>query len=204
LRILFVDDHQLVREALTYYLKSTDRTIEVVEASSLGDAADRETAKFDVVLLDYRLPGLTGDTAVASACRRFPDAPIIVLSGAITRREAESALRHGAAGVISKGIEGKDLMATIRSIIGGERHISGLSETSSTHVTDARANDWLSGLTNREGQVGRLLLDGLSNKEIANILGIAEITVRLHLRQLYRKLGAQSRTDAVRLMLGPK
>lgn len=207
MRILFVDDHQLVREALAYYLKAGDEKIEVIEAGSLDEAIRRsQKTDFDIVLLDYRLPGVTGDTAVSVACHHFPETPVIVLSGAVTRDEARSALARGAAGVISKEIEGRQLMDTIRGIIDGESDIFGLYEPGSAHpptpAASMRQHDLVSlSLSNREAQVAQLLVDGLSNKEIAKALGIADITVRLHLRRVFRKLRARSRTDAVRIIL---
>jgi two-component system, NarL family, nitrate/nitrite response regulator NarL len=206
-RILFVDDHQLVREALAYYLKASDEKIEVVEAGSLDEALRQAHERdFDIVLLDYRLPGMTGDAAVTAACHHFPETPVIVLSGAVTQDEARSALARGAAGVISKGIEGRHLMATIKGIIDGEGDIFGLYEPQFAHPPTPPALARLHGmasanLSNRETQVAQLLVDGLSNKEIAKALGIADITVRLHLRRVFRKLGARSRTDAVRIIL---
>ena len=204
MRILFIDDHQLVREALAYYLKAGDESIEVVEAGSLDEAIRRaQKPDFDVVLLDYRLPGVTGDNAVALACQHFRETPIIVLSGAVTRDEARTALARGAAGVISKEIEGRQLMATIRGIIDGESDIFGLYEPASPPTPAALRQSGLGSLSlsNREAQVAQLLVDGLSNKEIAKALGIADITVRLHLRRVFSKLGARSRTDAVRIIL---
>jgi two-component system, NarL family, nitrate/nitrite response regulator NarL len=202
MRILFVDDHQLVREALAYYLKAGDEQIEVVEAGSLDEAIRRpQKANFDVVLLDYRLPGVTGDSAVAIACQHFRETPVIVLSGAVTRDEARSALARGAAGVISKEIEGRQLMATIRGIIDGESDIFGLYEPVSPAPAPRQPGLASISLSNREAQVAQLLVDGLSNKEIAKALGIADITVRLHLRRVFSKLGARSRTDAVRIIL---
>lgn len=203
MRILFVDDHQLVREALAYYLKAGDEKIEVVEAGSLDEALRRpQKLDFDIVLLDYRLPGMTGDTAVAVACQHFRETPVIVLSGAVTRDEARAALARGAAGVISKEIEGRQLMATIRGIIDGESDIFGLNEPSPPAPASLRQPGLASlSLSNREAQVAQLLVDGLSNKEIAKALGIADITVRLHLRRVFSKLGARSRTDAVRIIL---
>ena len=203
MRVLYVDDHQLVREALTYYLTSSDANIEVVEAGSLVDVVGRaQVAEFDVILLDYRLPGLSGDRAVAAACQRFPGTPVIVLSGAITREEAQSAIRCGAAGVISKDIEGSRLMQAIRDIIKGDVQMSGLFGLAQPGHGESLPDDWNSvAVSKRERQVAELLLGGLSNKEIANTLQIADITVRLHLSRLYQKLQARNRADAVRIIL---
>ncbi|HKW53158.1 MAG TPA: response regulator transcription factor [Stellaceae bacterium] len=206
MRILLVDDHQLVRQALSHYLKFGDASIDVIEAGSLNDVVRHGYhAPFDVVLLDYRLPGTSGDAAIVAIRQLFPQTPVIVLSGAITREEARSALVRGAAGVISKDIEGRRLLQTIRDIIGGEVQIFGLAEPSAfpppIPVAAAQEHGRAANLSNREAQVARLLVEGLSNKEIAKALGIAEITVRLHLRRVFHKVGARSRTDAVRIIL---
>ena len=127
MRILLIDDHQLVREALAYYLKSSADDIDVVEAGSLSDVVGQPGPKdFDLVLLDYRLPGLSGEKGVAVACEHFAETPVIVLSGAVTRDEAQAALRRGAAGVISKDIEGRRLLRTIQAILDGDAQIFGL------------------------------------------------------------------------------
>jgi DNA-binding NarL/FixJ family response regulator len=206
MRILFVDDHKLVREALSHYLKFDDGSIDVVEAGSLDDVVRKgHQAPFDVVLLDYRLPGTSGDAAVLAIRELFPQTPVIVLSGAITRDEARSALVRGAAGVISKDIEGRRLLTTIRDIMAGEIQIFGLSQPPSfpspIPMTATEQRGGTVNLSEREAQVARLLVEGLSNKEIAKALGIADITVRLHLKRVFHKIGARSRTDAVRILL---
>lgn len=138
MRILFIDDHRLVREALSHHLKSDDGSIDVVEAGSLEDVMRQEhQAPFHVVLLDYRLPGTSGNAAVVATRGLFPETPVIVLSGAITREEAQSALRLGAAGVISKDIEGRRLLKTVRDIIGGEFQILGVPESASFTPTNS-------------------------------------------------------------------
>jgi DNA-binding NarL/FixJ family response regulator len=203
-RILLIDDHQLVREALAYYLKSSGEGIDVLEAGGLAEVADQPPADtVDLVLLDYRLPGLSGERAVAAACERFPETPVIVLSGAVTRDEAQAALRSGAAGVISKDIEGGRLMQTIHAIVDGDAQIFGLFDPVPAPAAERRttAPAALADLSVRERQVAELLVAGRSNKEIADALNIADITVRLHLRRLFRKLDARSRTDAVRIIL---
>lgn len=206
MRILFIDDHRLVREALSHYLKSDDGSINVVEAGSLDDVVRQgHQAPFDVVLLDYRLPGTSGNAAVVATRGLFPETPVIVLSGAITREEAQSALRLGAAGVISKDVEGRCLLETIRDIIRGEFQILGVADSASFPSqipgTAALKCGGTINLSDREAQVARLLIEGLSNKEIAKVLDIADITVRLHLSSVFNKVGARNRTDAVRILL---
>ena len=202
MRILFIDDHQLVREALVHYLRSSGEDVDIVEAGSLAEivGAPPRTA-FDFILLDYKLPGLSGDEAVLAASRHFPETPIIVLSGAMTRIEAQSALSHGAAGVISKDVEGRRLLGMIRVILDGEIEVFGLVDAPAIPAESECESPPAGVLSRRERQVAHLLVRGLSNKEIARELGLAEITIRLHVRGLFRKLGARSRTDAVRIIL---
>jgi DNA-binding NarL/FixJ family response regulator len=139
---------------------------------------------------------------VAAACEHFAETPVIVLSGAVTRDEAQAALRRGAAGVISKDIEGRRLMRTIQAILDGDAQIFGLFDpVPMPPPQDASTAPALAELSARERQVAQLLVAGRSNKEIADALHIADITVRLHLRRLFRKLDARSRTDAVRIIL---
>jgi DNA-binding NarL/FixJ family response regulator len=105
--------------------------------------------------------------------------------------------------VISKDTEGRRLLETIRDIIGGKVHIFGLTDPFSIPlsipVTAERVRAL--NLSKREVQVAGLLVEGLSNNEIAKALGIANITVRLHLRRVFQKVGARNRTDAVRIIL---
>ena len=197
MRILFVDDHHLVRDALTWFLCKSDESIDVVGAGNVAEALGRADAEFDLVLLDYKMPGLSGLPAIQAIQEGFPEAPIIVLSGAVTHAEACQALDAGVAGVISKDVAGDQLWDAIRS------HMNGVSSISPS-IGEAAAPGSPAlpvALSKRELQVANLLVAGHPNKTIANMLGIAEITVRLNLRQIYRKLGARSRTDAVRMMM---
>lgn len=205
MRVLFIDDHQLVREALIYYFTSLQPDVEVVEAGSVSEViASKPKGRFDLVLLDYQLPGLTGNEAIIATCSHFPEAAIVVLSGAITRHQASAALAHGATGVISKTIEGEHLVRILRRILQGDANNTiagfGVSIARSEPTTEP-ATRFEALLTRRERQVAQLLVSGYANKEIAAALRLADITVRLHLRSLYSKLGARSRTDAVRVIL---
>ena len=197
MRILFIDDHHLVREALTWFLSQSVEKIEVVGVGTVDAALNLSQAEyFDLILLDYKMPGISGHRAIQTIRQRYDDTPIIILSGAITLEEANQALDLGVAGVISKDVEGHQLWDVIRS------HMSGVSSISPTIAGAILPHNELIGtLSKRELQVAQLLVAGYPNKTIATQLGIADITVRLNLRQVYRKLGASSRTDAVRIML---
>lgn len=198
MRVLFIDDHHLVRDALAWYLRKSAPDTEIVGVGSVeAAAAHASDNRFDLVLLDYKMPGVTGANAIRAVQSGFPDVPIVVLSGAMTRAEANHALEIGVAGVISKDIDGDRLWDVVREHLNG---VSSMSETIGRRAP-AGGRAELDALSRREAEVASLLLAGHPNKEIARKLGVAEITVRFHLRQVYRKLGARSRTDAVRMMM---
>jgi two-component system, NarL family, nitrate/nitrite response regulator NarL len=194
MRFLFVDDHQMVREALTYFLRNSAGMPDVVGVGSVDEAEVHADGQFDLILLDFKLPRISGTNAVVAMQQMYPDTPIIVLSGAITLEEANNALDLGVAGVISKSIEARELWNSISSHMNGAISIS-------KSIVATKDSPQLESLSQRERQVARLLVSGLRNKEIATELGLAEITVRLYMRQLLKKLNARSRTDAVRILL---
>ncbi len=205
--LVIADDHNLFREALCYYLRQSLLAPEIIEASSLGEALDRAAAaQPDVVLLDFIMPGMDGAHGIDIAKQRHPDTPIVILSGNMTREQMTEAVRHGAAGVISKDLTGRALVEALERILSGESIVapSAWVEPLSPQVERGgeRGEGWKHfNLTPREIEVVRLLARGLSNKAIAHKLGIADITGRLHLRNAFRKMGAGNRADAVRIAM---
>ncbi len=204
MRLVLADDHNLFREALCHYLRKSFDDIEIVEAHTLEEGLQRALegdGRPDALLLDFVMPGMDGIKGVIRARRRCPGVPIVILSGNISREDAEAAIQNGAAGVISKDLTGTALIDVLRRILAGEKYVA-VSAWMAAPSTAAGEDAWLSfGLTPREIEVLRLLVRGMADKAIAHELGIAHITVRLHLRNVYRKLGAQSRVDAVRIAL---
>jgi DNA-binding NarL/FixJ family response regulator len=208
MRLVLADDHNLFREALCYYLRESFGAIDIVEARSLDEGLRAvEGGKPDALLLDFVMPGMDGVNGVIRAKLRCPDVPIVILSGNISQEEADEAVHSGAAGVISKDLTGEALVGALQRILAGERFVTssvwmGAAKGGGSESTGDRA--WLSfGLTPREIEVLHLLVRGMADKAIAHELGIAAITVRLHLRNVFRKLGARNRVDAVRIALRP-
>jgi DNA-binding NarL/FixJ family response regulator len=206
MRLVLADDHNLFREALCYYLRQGFAEIDIVEARSLDEGLRAaETGKPDALLLDFVMPGMDGVKGVIRAKRCCPDVPIVILSGNISQGEANEAMRCGAAGVISKDLTGEALIGAVQRILAGEKFVT--SSAWMGTATEARPEPavdraWSSfGLTPREIGVLRLLVRGMSDKEIARELGIAAITVRLHLHNAFQKMGARNRVDAVRIAL---
>lgn len=206
MRLVLADDHNLFREALCHYLRQSFADIDIVEASSLEEGLRAvEGGKPDALLLDFVMPGMNGVNGIIRAKQRCPDVPIVVLSGNISQEEADKAVRSGAAGVISKDLTGKALIDGLQRILAGERFVTSsawMGTASARGAEAAKERAWLTfGLTPRELEVLRLLVRGMADKAIARELGIAGITVRMHLRNVFRKLRARNRVDAVRIAL---
>jgi DNA-binding NarL/FixJ family response regulator len=202
------DDHHLVREALAYYLRQTSPGVEVDEAATLEEAlGSAETGgPFDVVILDLRMPGMNGLLGLDRMRQRLPDVPVVILSGNIGRADAMDALKRGAAGVISKELRGPALINALRLVLAGETFVPSTLVDEPTPAealpqSESAQRAALGNLTRRELEAVRLLADGLSNREIAGVMGLAEVTVKLHLHNAFHKMGARSRADAVRIAL---
>jgi DNA-binding NarL/FixJ family response regulator len=201
--LVIADDHNLFREALCYYLRQSSLAPETIEASSLGEALDRAApTKPDALLLDFVMPGMDGVQGIDVARQRHPDIPVVILSGNMTREQMTEAVRRGAAGVISKDLTGGALVEVLERILSGESVVAPSAWVEPLSPPDEHGESWKRfNLTPREIEVVRLLARGMSNKAIADRLGVADITGRLHLRNAFRKMGARNRADAVRIAM---
>jgi two-component system nitrate/nitrite response regulator NarL len=201
--LVIADDHNLFREALCYYLQQSSLAPEIIEAGSLGEALDRAAAtQPDALLLDFVMPGMDGAHGIDVARQRYPDIPVVILSGNMTREQMTEAVRRGAAGVISKDLTGKALVEALKRILSGESVVAPMAWVEPLSPLGEHGEGWKRfNLTPREIEVVRLLARGMSNKAIADRLGIADITGRLHLRNAFRKMGAGNRADAVRIAM---
>jgi len=206
MRFLLVDDQNLVLEALGSYLRSLWPEARVVQATTVADAirAAGEEGPFDLVLLDYQMPGISGLTGLSGIRRATGNAPIVFCSGFMDSEAAKAAMAQGAAGILTKDMGGPALVSALRRIIKGERIVSSSLPTEDDHPVDEDPKDarrLLGGLSQREYEILGLLVEGLSNKAIARRLDIAESTVKLHLHHAFAKMSARNRADAVRIFL---
>lgn len=194
LRILLVDDHFVVRLGLADLL-STEPGFEVV-----GEASDGEEAlevfmnlRPDVVVMDFELPKLDGPEAVAAIRREDPAACILMLTVSEAEESVWRAVEAGASGYVLKSAPREDIVAAVRGVgTGGEFLPPAIAAI-------LRARRSRPALSPRENDVLRCLVRGLANKEIADFLGLAEPTVKMHLVSLFEKLGARDRTQAAML-----
>ncbi|WP_371224147.1 response regulator [Roseovarius sp. 2305UL8-3] len=192
-KLLLADDHALVRETLADYLRHQGG-FQVVSAPSLEQACHDYSAfaPFDLILLDYSMPGMD-QLAGLARMRQLANCPVAILSGTAPRDVARRALRDGAAGFLPKTLAPMDMVAAVREMLAGDVYmpIEFLSDPAQGGLSIA--------LTPRELDVLRGISHGKSNKEIARDLKIQEVTVKLHLKTLSRKLGARNRTHAAML-----
>jgi DNA-binding NarL/FixJ family response regulator len=206
IRVLIVEDHQIVAEGLVLLLSSC-LGIEVVGAvptvHQAIELADQRHPR--VVLMDSRLPDGSGAEAAAYIHQRHPDIAIVFLSGYQSDDAVLAALEAGACGYLTKGVSGGEVLAAVRGAADGEMLVSShrlaslISYQSERRARATEQTQMLDQLTAREREVLALLASGLDNREIASLLGISYATVRTHVRNLLEKIGAHTRLEAVLL-----
>jgi DNA-binding NarL/FixJ family response regulator len=192
IRVLIVDDHRIVRVGLRAIIDA-EADMEVV--AEAGDGAEALAAfdahRPDIVLLDLRLPGMSGPEIITKLRERDPGASVIVLTSYDSDEDVYRAVQAGARGYLLKGTFPEGILeAAIRKVHAGQRLIA--------PEAAARLADRVSSpsLTPREVAVLELLAKGKSNKEIGRGLALAEGTVKTHLKRIYEKLGVGDRTEA--------
>jgi DNA-binding NarL/FixJ family response regulator len=192
IRLLTVDDHPLMRAGVAALLGSEPDFAIVAEATDGREAIEQfRVHRPDITLMDLQMPGMRGVETITAIRAEFPDARIIVLTTYTGDVQALRALKAGASGYLLKSMVRKELLETIRAVHAGQSRVPAeiASEIAGHVSSDA--------LTEREIQVLRGIAAGNANKVIAGQLGIAEETVKGHVKNILAKLGANDRTHAV-------
>lgn len=200
IRVLIVDDHAVVRGGLRLFLLAFDDLMLVGEANS-GEKALAQCAEGqpDVVLMDLVMPGMGGVEAIRLIRQRHAQVQVIALTSFPDEDLVQAALRAGALGYLLKTISAGDLAAAIRAAAAGQPTLA--PEATLTLLRHPEALTLGRDLTARENQVLALLVEGLSNAQIAKRLVISESTAKFHVSNVLAKLQAGSRAEAVAIAL---
>lgn len=201
IRVMLVDDHTMVRKGLATFLKAFDDLQMVGEAEN-GSAAIKLCGEIlpDVVLMDMVMPDMDGATAARIIRQQFPQVQIIALTSFKEGELIKNALDAGAIGYLLKDISADELARAIRSAHAGRATLSpeaAQSLVETANLPPVPGSD----LTERERQVLVLMVEGLSNTQVAGRLGVSSSTIKSHVSNILSKLGVASRTEAVSLAL---
>jgi len=208
MHLLVADDHALFRETLVQYIVRSLPQAQVTESADLDAAmalVDEMLIRPDLALLDLQMPGMNGVTGFKAFMDKFPDVPVVLMSGVAEPEDVRNVMGMGARGYFPKTLSGKALVKAIELVLTGEKFIP----------VDAKTNDIMSAyrssydnqprpsspsnaykLTPREMDVLKGLCSGMANKDIAETLGLQIVTVKLHVRGICRKLNTENRTQA--------
>jgi len=202
LKILVVDDHALVREGLCQVLQGLNpgEATEVLQAATCSRAF--ELAHFnpdlDLVLLDYRLPDMSGLAALEIFGQRHPELPVVILSGSANPSVMQQARDLGAAGFVTKSCLSDHLLSTLRKILAGEIYLPSNFSPLGEEIYGAQIKTSAPPvLSPRQQDVLCLLLSGMTNRQIGEQLSLGSETVKFHVSNILRIFGASTRTQAV-------
>jgi two-component system NarL family response regulator len=192
IRVLIADDHAIVREGLVAILNRQDDLIVVGEAANGREAVEKwRSQRPDIILMDLRMPEMSGVAAIEAIREVDKDALIIVLTTYDSDEDIYRAMRAGAKAYVLKDAHREELLECIRRVRQGKTFVS--PEIAAKLVGRLSEED----LTHRELEILSLVAKGKSNKQVANALGISEGTVKTHVKNILEKLDATSRTEAV-------
>lgn len=200
MKILVADDHPLYREAVITQVRRLYPEASVDQVGSFDDlvsAAKQVVTGYDLFLVDFHMPGMM-EAGLTNLAGTFPATPIAVISGTANAEDVRASIRAGARGFVSKTATAEHLAHTIQLVLSGGTSVPAdmLSAAPSPARVSGPQPDWLGRLSPREREVLIAVARGISNKQIGRELNLAEVTVKLHLRAIFRKTGTKTRSEA--------
>ena len=202
IRIVLADDHPIVLQGLQHlFARHSDLEV-VASCAGADDALDAaRQQKPDVIVLDLRMPQRSGLDLLSVLGRELPDVRSVVLTAAITQDQVVEALKRGAAGIVLKESPPEQLIEAVRRVSAGERFFDSDTVTQAMQAAAASGTgaETSTSLTPRELEIVRMVAQGLRNRVIGERLVISESTVKVHLHNIYEKLGIEGRLELVLL-----
>lgn len=203
-KFFVIEDHALVREGLIQALQTLAVAGDAVEATGAGSADEAlqilgDDPDLDLILLDLMLPGTSGLALLGALRRRYPGVPVLILSALDDTETVRRALRSGAAGFVSKASATDTLLAAVREVLAGGRYVPPqlddmLSQRAPRQSRDIRQRF---GLTAAPMRVLELLVEGKTNREISEVIGVTEGTVKIHVSAIFKALKVSNRSQAM-------
>ncbi|WP_343869979.1 response regulator transcription factor [Caenispirillum bisanense] len=210
MKVLLADDHTLVRQGLMPFIGMLAPDVAIVEADTLDEALVKAQAEqpLDLVLLDLNMPGMNRLEGLGRLRQALPSTPVVILTGSVEADDVHEAAEAGAAGYIPKTLNSTAMVNALRLVLSGERYFPSFAfqpkrpvEPAPPPATTAASDNPLCRLDERERQIVGMMVDGATNKVIAREMGLQEVTIKVHTRKIYRKLGAANRSQAIRIIM---
>lgn len=208
IKVLMADDHALFRDGMHYVLQQLADEVEILDTGNFQDALQlvHDNTDVDLALLDLNMPGSEGVPSIQFFHLRYPDIPLVVVSGSDHRDDIESVMESGAMGFISKMSSSKIMLSALRMVLEGgvylppqllQQAMNSVDQGEATLVNKRSQRAAKFGLTSRQLEVLTYLASGLANKEISKKMNLAEGTVKIHTAAVYQALHVNSRLEAV-------
>lgn len=201
LNLLVVEDHALVREGLLATLKNLGAETRTFGVPDANDAIGvLESQDIDMMILDLMLPGTKGQTFLPLVRRRFPTVPVVILSALDDADTVSRVMKAGASGFVSKSGSSGELLEALRAVLSGEIYLppklQELMNRSESAHGGGKSLAQRFGLTAAQARVMELLAEGRSNRQIGELLGLTEGTVKIHVSAIMKAMGVTNRSEA--------
>ena len=203
MNILIADDHELIREGIRLSLLDLNQTGDIFEAENEQEVETLlESENIDVLLLDLVLPNGKSFKLLESAISKYPDMKVAMLTASEDVNDVRKCMDYGASAFVTKTSGKNNLVNALRLVVAGGVYISPelidkINESQENDAKNSEDEQRVNSLTNRQKEVLELVCEGSSNKEIANLLGLSDNTVKIHVTAILRSLDVSNRTQAV-------